>query len=501
VYETLKDLLSFSKDKYLSDRAKNLLALKQVLDGTIYDGLNYQFHEEDEGGVYIPLCQRKPNIRANLCKTVVDDSVSLVFGDGHFPEVKCNNDEVEQNLKLLLTEKCFNELMITAATVGSIGSVAILMKVFDDRPFFSVLSTEYLTPDYDPRNPEKLVKVTERYKVDAESLIAQGFEGVDELTAAWWWWQREWDAQSETVYKPIPLNEAEPDIQPTEIDEARTVTHSLGFVPIVWIKNLPGSPNDDSDGLCTFEPAIDIAIQIDYQLSQVGRGLKYSSDPTMLIKDPSGELKEGSGSEDTMDGAPSQPKPNAIVVGEKGDAKMLEINGSSSKAVIEFVDKIREYALESMHGNRADPHKLSAAQSGKAMELMNQALIWLADRLRITYGKGFLQLLKMIIAVNKKAPLIIDDETTLAINALSSTDKLSLQWPAWYPASVAELNSKANTVKTLMNARIITQETAISNVADDFGVTDVKAEAAQANAEAEAFIQATQTQVQERVQD
>ena len=33
------------------------------------------------------------------------------------------------------------------------------------------------------------------------------------------------------------------------------------------------------DGACTFRAAIETQIEIDYQLSQAGRGLKYSSDP------------------------------------------------------------------------------------------------------------------------------------------------------------------------------------------------------------------------------
>jgi hypothetical protein len=102
-------------------------------------------------------------------------------------------------------------------------------------------------------------------------------------------------------------------------------------------------------------------VEIDYQLSQVGRGLKYSSDPTLLLKDPSlpdGELIKGAG--------------NALVVSEKGDARLLEIGGTASAAVIEYVRTLRELALESIHGNRASPDKVAAAQSGRALELLNQ---------------------------------------------------------------------------------------------------------------------------------
>ena len=132
-------------------------------------------------------------------------------------------------------------------------------------------------------------------------------------------------------------------------------------------------------------------VEIDYQLSQVGRGLKYSSDPTLLLKDPTlpdGELIKGAG--------------NALIVSEKGDARLLEIGGTASAAVIEYVRTLRELALESIHGNRASPDKVAAAQSGRALELLNQGLIWLADNLRTSYGEvGLLQLARLIVRASQ----------------------------------------------------------------------------------------------------
>ena len=108
------------------------------------------------------------------------------------------------------------------------------------------------------------------------------------------------------------------------VDEGRSVLHGLGFVPVVWIKNLPGGVGPD--GACTFRAAVETGIEIDYQLSQAGRGLKYSSDPTLLIKEPAGlegELVRGAG--------------NALVVSEKGDARLLEIGGTAAGAVLDYV--------------------------------------------------------------------------------------------------------------------------------------------------------------------
>ena len=194
---------------------------------------------------------------------------------------------------------------------------------------------------------------------------------------------------------PVPV--AQP-AQPV-VDTVRSVSHKLCAVPIVWIKNLPGLPTtgDSSDGACTFAAAMHTQVEIDYQLSQVGRGLKYSSDPTLLLKDPAlpdGELIRGAG--------------NALVVSEKGDARLLEIGGTASAAVIEYVRTLRELALEGIHGNRASPDKVAAAQSGRALELLNQGLVWLADNLRTSYGEvGLLQLARLIVRASQMYSLVV----------------------------------------------------------------------------------------------
>ena len=77
------------------------------------------------------------------------------------------------------------------------------------------------------------------------------------------------------------------------------------------------------------------------------------------------------------------------MVSEKGDAKLLEIGGTASAAVIDYVRTLREFALEGVHGNRANADRLPRP-IGRALELMNQGLIWLADNLRISYGEGAL---------------------------------------------------------------------------------------------------------------
>lgn len=454
----------YPKDNDLPARAFRLAALRRVIDGTLYDKLEHAFHEEkSEANEYVPLRKRRPSVRHALCRLVVEDSVSMLFSEGHFPEVDCQDKSTKEALAKLIKESTLNLLMIDAATRGSVGSVAIMFRAIENRVFFDVMETEYLTPTWNPKAPDSVEKVTERYKVKGKVLAASGYTiAADEMQQDFWF-QREWDALAETWYEPQKVTDAD---KPMVVDTMRTVTHKLGFVPVVWVRNLPGG--DKIDGACTFPPeAIDANIEIDYLLSQGGRGLKYSADPTLLIKEPAagndGKMVRGAG--------------NAIVVGPEGDAKMLEINGTAVQALIEYVRMVRELALESAHGNRVNADKISAAQSGRAMELMNQALIWLADKLRISYGEGaLLQLLVMVVKASDKLTLEFKDGTK--VGKLSASQAVSLRWPAWYAPTAVDRQNDATTLKTHTEAGHMSQETAVKTIAAEFDVEDVPAEIA-----------------------
>ena len=91
MFETICNLIP--RDPHYPPRARTLDILKRVLDGNLYDVLPYQFHEErGAGGEYIPLRNRRP-VRYALCRVVVEDSVSLLFSEGHFPTIDCADRE------------------------------------------------------------------------------------------------------------------------------------------------------------------------------------------------------------------------------------------------------------------------------------------------------------------------------------------------------------------------------------------------------------------------
>lgn len=465
MFDTICNLIP--RDADYSPRTRALDILRRVLNGTFYDVLPYQFHEErTAGGEYIPLRNRRPSVRYALCRIVVEDSVSLLFSEGHFPTIDSADRNIASTLADIVKETRLNQVMVDAALRGAIGSVAILMRVLRGRVFFDVIDTVFLTPSWDNLSPDTLVNVIEKYKVSGQILAASGYDISDPDTD--YWFMRRWDAQDEIWYLPSLVSQAGDPI----VDQTRSVHHGLGFVPMVWIRNLPGASasGDPIDGACTFRAAIETQIEIDYQLSQAGRGLKYSSDPTLLIKEPATtdtEIIKGAG--------------NALVVSENGDAKLLEIGGTASAAVIDYVRTLREMALESVHGNRASADRLTAAQSGRALELMNQGLIWLADNLRISYGEGaLLNLARMVLRASELYPLTVMEQP---IPSLDSTVRLTLKWPHWYPATADDRQKDAQTLSTLASAGQISRETAVKSIADTYDIEDVSAELARINDE------------------
>jgi len=465
------------RDQDFPDRVWQLDCLRRVLNGTLYNVLPFQFHQERKGingdGDYIPIAERRPSIRYGLCRMVVDDSVALLFGEGRFPTIDANDPETSKIIADIVKETLLNRVMLEAALRGSIGSAVILLQVFRGRLFFEVMDTLYLTPEWQREAPDTLQQVTERRKVSGALLREQGYDVDDDALNADFWFVRKWDSDIETWFLPWRVGDTASAMRK---DSDRSVAHRLGFVPMVWIRNLPGG--EAPDGASTFRPAVDTSVEIDYQLSQAGRGLKYSSDPTLLLKEPA-----------TSDASLVRSGSSAIVVSADGDAKMLEISGTASSAVIDYVRTLREMALESIHGNRSNADRVSAAQSGRAMELLFAPLISLADNLRVSYGEdALLKLIRMVMMASHRYSIKVFGQP---IKPLPLETRLSLKWGPWFSLTLADKMQQAQAVSTAMAAGVMSRETAVKELASIYDVEDVDLELKRIAAEQQATQQDT----------
>jgi len=503
--DTIKALIP--EDSDMPARSREIHIRELFRTGEIYDVKDSggqpalrEFHEErNSNDDYVPLHKRKPSVRYGLAAIIVNDTTSLLFGDDHFPafeikkiekrlgkkpkrrkpgaepsvaevEADAFGEQIDDVLQDLKKEIRLQQIMLEGAVIGSAGSVCFTFRVLKGRIFVKPVSTKDLTPEWDPEEPDKLLRVVEKYKVRGAALRAMGYVVEEKDLNRQFWFQRIWDRQREIWFIPWPVLRQKGDELtaypegPTE-DASRTISHSLGFVPMVWAKNLPGG--DDIDGECTFRLGMQNALEIDYQISQGGRGLKYSSDPTLHIRDP-GYESIGAGTPIVKGGD------NALVTGPDSEVKLLEISGTASKAVEDYARFVREITLELCGGNRTTPEKLSGAQSGKAMELMNQGLIWVTKRLRTSYGDGALvDILKMVLDANQVFPLRIGgiqyDKGDLPA---SSKVSVNLVWPAWYPPTAADDANEATAIKTNREAGVLSRETAVRKLASRYDIED-----------------------------
>lgn len=474
----IKNNLNLDKD--YPERSRMIDLFTRVLNGELYDKLPFAFSQEYDSGRYIPLSQRQPSVVTNLCKVVVDESVSLLFGSDHFPDINIEdlNDEEEETVKESVDKVVkgidLRKIMLEAALTGSVGSVVLFLRIIEGEPQVEVKGTQYLTPIFDPKNPKKIIRLIEKFKVKGSELKNQGY--VVEGNNIDYWFRRDWTEDQEIFYIPY-RGKDDSDIK---IDDERTIDHNLGFVPAVWIKNLPKPSSkgfSEVDGACTFAGAIDITVEIDYLLSQGGRALKYSADPFVIFK-VSDDGAFASNAMPVAGDVSGQKKvirssSNAFVLGPDDDAKLLEITGKASEAMIGHVRYLRELAMEGIHGNRSHADKQGAHLSGTAQDKLNQSLIWLTDILRVYYGdNGMVPLLKMIFEASRKTQLEINGD----IIPPMPTNNITLNWPPWNAAAPSDRKQIAETLRSLTDAGILSKESATKFVAEDYNITDVEDE-------------------------
>nr|WP_258366055.1 portal protein [Komagataeibacter rhaeticus] len=458
--------LTYPRDPDLPVRAHRLAALARVLDGTQYDAIPNPFGREYNGaGEYIPLSARRPSVRTNMCRAVVDDAVSLLFGASHWPGLVATDPQLPAILAQLAAETALPALMMEAATRGSIGSSAVLVEAVGRRLRAQLHDTRYLTPLWDGAGD--LASVTECYKVRGAMLAAQGWPiGADDAASVFWW-QRVWDRADCHVYVPQRV-EAGP---PARIDATRSTHHGLGFVPWVWMANLaaPGVV----DGPCTFAPAIDTVIECDYLLSQSGRGLKYSADPRLVIR---------AGPDPYADGTPASSggAASALTLPLDGDAKLLEINGDAAGAMRDHYRELRASVMEQIHGNRAQADSLAAPTSGRAMEMLYQPLLWLTDRMRLCYGEyGLLALYRMACRFSHvlAGGLCIGGQDYVGLDAMG----LALQWPPYFPGTEGEIAQLAQGLGQAVQGGFLSRQSACALFAARAGVPGPHGEWARIN--------------------
>lgn len=476
-------------------RAHGINLRLSLLQGTFYSKLQYEYHEAFlPNGEYVYLINRRPNVPTgtNEVRIQIERHAAMLFGDAQFPEIETSDEEVRTILKRLINECELQDRMRHAAFVGSTGSVAIHMRALTPdaspaRLFFDVYETPYLTPTFDPYQPDVLTGMQEKRKVLGIALKKIGYPIKDEDRNSLFYFQRTWDQKAEIWYVPWLVSEEkkaeeEGKAFTPKIDEKRSpIPHKLGFCPWVWIKNIRAGR--EIDGVCSFDGAIEHAIQLDYEDSGIVAGIKYNMSPTMVFqgKTPTAAPQMAATGQPLPTGAKPKTEGTQVKVPEDTKVYFVEMDGNGFKEAREKAKELRSSIIEAMHGDRIDPKEVTANHQGaQSLIEINSPMLKHVEGLRSTYGAGLLKLIRMAMATMRTRPVKVAGQV---VTEMPDVPDLSLRWGDFYTPTAQEKLTLAQAHKELISAGIESEENATKDVAVTFGIADAQEERARVEAD------------------
>lgn len=276
VYEKLPNYKQACKvlDKHLTERARYLGNLEAYVEGTQYDGLPDWFSDKK------PLFERAPCVVYPIVKMAIDSNGDLLLGEGRFPVVKVEGMEGEQadQFEQLVTRIIQNSSFRAGARevfaeAQAVGSSCAVFGVRGGRLRIETVSATWSTPTFDRDDAVTSVIVQYPY-LDIEKQP----DGTKKVVCKIY--RRVIDAASDTTFFPVLAPEDGTDPKGFTPDPEKSVSHALGFCPVLWYAHAKGcAAFNDFDGKAIHRQLLDEIRALDFALSQRHRAALYAGDP------------------------------------------------------------------------------------------------------------------------------------------------------------------------------------------------------------------------------
>ena len=447
----------------------------------------------------VPLEFRKPTAPYALPRVIVHRFTGLLFGEQHAPKFEVSDDpQTEDWINAVLIAANFRQRAKRARNMGgAMGSWCVGFKFRDGAPVIEVHDPRWCFPQFVERGSRELRRLEIKYVYPVERLNPENGE-IEEHA---FWYRRVIDAQTDTQWDPVPVEDGDEPAWPDLKHE--TVTHGLGFVPVEWGHNLEGE-DDEIDGDPDCEGTFDAIKAIDALRAQANKGTLKNADPTLVVNtaEPLDSVQKGS------DHALKFPNP-----GE--GAKYMEMTGGGLKFALDLADKFREGVLEVCQVVLDHP-EAGAQKTATEVERVYSSMVERVGDLQVMYGGPWLRLAeKMIKAgrmIEQGQPVQREDGTTEVrrIKLPPRTEKaqdgsvqrferelgpggtVAMKWPPIYQPTLDEITKAIDAMSRGVLNNLIDQDTAVRFVARFLGVDAVdkmikkiEAERAQRDAEAQ----------------
>lgn len=418
-----------------------------------------------------PLDERKPKIIIRVEKMAIDRLNNYLFGRQQAPSFSVSgNDgiginaerarELSSIVSYLHTESGLEELQVEIGRLGMLkGSVAVgfhfdtASRRFDCELLSTSLSSPTFGRDARARAGElgigydDLLELDEMWRVDEVNDEGEEVEMI---------YRRLWTTQATIYYLPLKSEDIESlDSANWVEDNERSVTHNLGFVPVEWIPN-GGFVAEDVDGIAVVGSSeFTIADDLNYTLSQTGRGVRYNQEPKTVFVNVSNineatTLRTGGGKSSIA--VSSDPSSSL-----SPDVKLLELMGTGQSIAIAYAKEIKAYFFMVCQVVEHDPQQMMGALSGTALERLLQPMLNLVEKFRPSYEKRLSRLLSKMLRASGET------NTFVPVDA---------QWGAFITPTVSDGAQAVMAAITAYDSGLIDLDTAIRSIAPYFNVSD-----------------------------
>jgi hypothetical protein len=410
----------------------------------------------------------------------------MVFGEEHFPAILIDDDpEAVDFARELVRESKLRIRMIEARNRGgACGSVAMSFAFISGKPRVQVHRAKHVNviewADREELRPRIVIK-SYRYK---RQVIELG-----KLVEKNYYYARRWDETTETVWDPIPEEIAKTESW-DKLVRSITVEHNFGFVPLYIAQNRPDSESED--GECDYDGFEDDIDEVNRLVSATSKGTVANVDPTLVVKmDPAlnnGSIRKGS--------------ENAIY--SPNGAEYLELRGDSIKTAIGLAKDIMQWIRDVSGVVIANPEEISSAsKSAAALKMLYQPMLAEADIYREQYGQLLVEMVRGMLRASRRVATapgqieitsdgqVVQQRPTVLLNdrveskedgsiqlvrrTPGSSERVSLEWPPYFPATPADRDLAVTTLNKA-KGQLLSDQTAVRVAAPLFGVQDPEAE-------------------------
>lgn len=446
-------------------RSADIAKLNAYYEGTQYDELQPWEASNQEGAPYTPIRKRKPRVIYNLPKRICVTFASKLVGENVFPTFKIEGtgqQEVEDQefLKLLVEESGLRTVMPAAMRrMGAAGAVLLRFRINNFGAIrMEVFDSNYCYPTFDDNGELESVRI--RYTYDDPLEQDKDGKAVEK------WFQLDLGKGSDILYdNPVYKKDSAP-----QFIVKNQVDHQLGFVQAEWFASCEDRHHMDGESLLG-GGACSMFDEINYSLSQSSQAVSYAQEPQLTFSG--------------MDvGAVSQlerTSTRAWNLGREGKAGFLEAGLEAVERAQDMRDRVRLAVQDVTRIVLQDPEKLvGSAQSGRALEILNEPLVDLITEIRPLVGKRMSSvLLKLAVACMRNVREGLPAPVQLPSNYVPMNfPTMKLVWPKIFEETTEDIQKRVAIAVSAANANVVSRVKAIEFIARHFNITDVEAEIA-----------------------